>query len=171
MSTTAARRLLAAIVIGFSVAALVNIGWEINLQQKDRAVLGRADSRLSTLAGTERVLARERYWIAAALVEAGHGGTLVVPEASLVDGYLIANLPQMELRVEGYSCELGAAEAEALFDFPHIAGVASLKPHEDKQPFLVVWKNAAGPAPTIRLWCRDQTVYLVDDRVIEEITS
>ena len=171
MSAASARRLLMAIVVGFLVTAFINIGWEIKLPRDDRAVLVRDDGRLSTLSGTEPVRARERYWIAAALVEAGREGTLVVPDRELISGYQIANLPRMEVRVEDYRPELSAAEAEALLGYPHIAGVASLEPSADPQPFIVVWQDVEEPAPTIRLWYRDQTVYLVDDRVIEEIAS
>lgn len=170
---TSTRRLLAAILVGFAVVTLVNIAWEIQLPDQAEALLARDDGELRTLVSTEAVPARERYWITASLHEVASGGTLIVPEKGLVDTYHYLNFTEMDLRVEGYDSQLTGPEAAAIAGFPNIEGLGmlhpTLQPAQPHHPFVVAWLDDEGPAPTMRVLYRGDTVYLVDDRIMEKV--
>jgi len=165
--------LLAAILVGFAVAALINVGWEIKLPDQAEAVLAREDGRLRTLVSTEPAPVRERYWITSSLHEVASEGVLILPEGGLVDSYHYLNFTEMDLRVEDYDPGLTAAEANAIAEFPNIQGVAvlhpTLQPAQAPGPFVVAWIDDEGPPATMRVWYRGDTVYLVDDRIMEDL--
>jgi hypothetical protein len=168
MMVSWARRFLAVVLVGFSLGAALNIGMEARSESDLRALLVRTNGDLGAMAGTEPWPLPGRYWAAAVVHDVAGGGTVIVPDAVLIDRPRFRNLAGVDVRVEDYDPVLSPQMADLIADHPTIRGEGNIVGNSDYVPFAVVWSADGRPVPALRLWFFEDTMMLIDDRVIAE---
>ena len=160
------RIFLLVVAIVFSVGAFANVALEAMFEPGIRALRVRTDSDLSTVTGTEVGAMQGRYWVASIVHDIAWGGIVIVPDILLIDESRFHNLADADVRVEEYDPTLTPEMVDSLDGLPTVRGVGNIIGLSDFVPFTVVWSEEGAPVPVLRLWFSEDTMFLIDDRVV-----
>jgi hypothetical protein len=161
-----AQRFLIVVLVTFTLAAVGNIAMEASYKPATRGLMFHDDGSLSEATATDPTIYRGRYWIASIVHDVAFGGTVVVPDRALIEGYRFRNLADVEIKVEEYDPELTGETVSSLEGLPSVQGLGNIIERFDFKPFRVVWSDEGLPVPVLRLWYFGEMMYFIDDRVL-----
>jgi hypothetical protein len=172
---TSSARLLALVVGGFVLASVANVFWETQVvpdtAYDDRIIVSRDDGRLVTLVASTRAVARERFLMATALLELASGGTLRVPNATLVDVDNITYLSRIALEVDDYRSELTGAEVNQLLGFVRFEGTGLIAgPESTPLDFYIVLGPGDPGRRMLTLLFHEGAAFVVDDDLLQGVS-
>ena len=161
-----ARRFFIVVIVTFTLAAVGNVAMEASYKPETRGLMFHDGGSLSEATATDPTRFRGRYWIASITHDVAFGGTVVVPDRSLIEGYRFRNLADVEIKVEDYDPSLTAGMVSSLQGLPTVDGLGNIIGRFDFKPFRVVWSDEGLPVPVLRLWYFGEMMYFIDDRVL-----
>ncbi len=168
MREPAARRFVLAVIGGFLVASLGNVFVEVTDGPARSAIRSHESGDLSHLVETELRSVRIRYNFEASLRDIVGSGTLVVPDAELVDVYEVRNLARMRVEVADYDPVADADMAARLGAIGTVRNGALRTDGED-QTLVIVAPEPATAESRYRLLLSGDVALVVDEDVLSEM--
>ena len=163
-----ARRFVLAMIGGFLVGSLGNLFVEVTDDPARSAIRSHESGDLSHLVDTEQRAVRMQYNFEASLRDIVGSGTLVVPDAALVDVYEIENLARMRVEVADYDPVIDADTAGRLGAIGTVRSGA-LRTRGEDQMFVIVAPESATAESRYRLLLSGDVALVADEDVLSEM--
>jgi hypothetical protein len=156
----------AVVIVAFSLGTVANVVLEWSFVPEQRALLVRDGGALNKVVRTEGEIVRNRYWIASVVHDIARGGTLIVPAEGLASEARFELFADVDIKVEDYDPELTQETVDSLEGSASVTGYGNTIGSTEYFPFVVVWDTADSSVAVLRMWFFEDTMYLVDERIM-----
>ena len=165
-----ARRFAGFVVIGSLVAALINLAGSVAVPLESQPVLFRASGSLDSLIVSEQAHLSQRFGLYGQLRDLAGGGSVIVPDLSILDRYTLVHFSLLDVEVEDYPVELTKEQAEVLLQDVRFSGEGEIViSGRDVRPYVVVGTSDA--ISTMRVVLFDDTVFVVEESLYAAVVG